>query len=153
MNTIQSITVVEDVTLISLHDSPADIQSIAEIFNMISTAGIDVDMISQTPPQRNMPSLSFTVSDDDMVKVLSITGAIREEHPDIKLSVSNGNAKISVFGEGMRGMPGVACKVFDAIVAANAEPCMITTSEVDISILVTRADLENVLTELHKLFD
>ena len=46
MNTIQSITVVEDVTLISLQDSPADINLISKIFEMISNAGIDVDMIS-----------------------------------------------------------------------------------------------------------
>ena len=55
MNTVQSITVVEDVTLISLQDSPADITLISKIFEMISGAGIDVDMISQTPPHRNMP--------------------------------------------------------------------------------------------------
>ena len=68
MNIIQSITVVEDVTLISLQDSPADINLISKIFEMISNAGIDVDMISQTPPHRNMPDLSFTVSGGDLCK-------------------------------------------------------------------------------------
>ena len=37
MNTVQSITVVEDVTLISLHDSPADIDLIAKIFAIFPT--------------------------------------------------------------------------------------------------------------------
>lgn len=149
---IQSITVVEDVTLISLQDSPADISLISKIFEMISNAGIDVDMISQTPPHRNMPDLSFTISGEDMGKVLEITQNLRALNPDLKLSVSNGHCKISVFGESMRGCPGVACKVFNAIAKAKADISMITTSEVDISVLVAKADLENALEELHHAF-
>ena len=152
MNTVQSITVVEDVTLISLQDSPADITLISKIFEMISGAGIDVDMISQTPPHRNMPDLSLTISGEDMGKVLEISAKLRELNPDLKLSISNGHCKISVFGEGMRGCPGVACKVFNAMANAKADISMITTSEVDISVLVAKADLENTLEELHKVF-
>lgn len=152
MKLIQSITVVEDVTLISLQDSPADISLISKIFEMISNAGIDVDMISQTPPHRNMPDLSFTISGEDMGKVLEIIQNFRTLNPGLKLSVSNGHCKISVFGESMRGCPGVACKVFNAIAKAKADISMITTSEVDISVLVAKADLENALEELHHAF-
>ena len=74
MNAIQSITVVEDVTLISLHDSPADITMISKIFAMISEAGIDVDMISQTPPHRNIPDLSFTIAGDDFGNLFTSSG-------------------------------------------------------------------------------
>ena len=45
MKTIQNISVVEDVTLVSLNDSPADMNTISKIFDMISTNNIDVDMI------------------------------------------------------------------------------------------------------------
>ena len=141
MNAIQSITVVEDVTLISLHDSPADIPM------------IDVDMISQTPPHRNIPDLSFTIAGDDMGGILEISSRLRELNPDLKLSISNGHCKISVFGEGMRGCPGIAGKVFQAVAEAKADVSMITTSEVDISVLVAKADLENTLEALHKIFD
>ena len=94
MKTIQNISVVEDVTLVSLNDSPADMNTISKIFDMISTNNIDVDMISQTPPHSNKPHLSFTVSGDDLGKILELSAKIRELYPDIKLSVSNGNCKI-----------------------------------------------------------
>lgn len=152
MKTIQSITVVEDVTLISLQDSPADIHMISDIFAMISEAGIDVDMISQTPPHRNIPDLSFTISGEDMGRILEISSRLRALNPNLKLSISNGYCKISVFGEGMRGCPGIAGNVFAAVAEAKAEIGMITTSEVDISILVTKADLENTLAALEKAF-
>jgi ACT domain len=145
MKTIQNISVVEDVTLVSLNDSPADMNTISKIFDMISTNNIDVDMISQTPPHSNKPHLSFTVSGDDLGKILELSAKIRDLYPDVKLSVSNGNCKISVFGEAMKGQPGVAAKVFAAAAKANTDIIMITTSEVDISMLVPQSDLTATL--------
>jgi len=141
MKTIQNISVVEDVTLVSLNDSPADMNN------------IDVDMISQTPPHSNKPHLSFTVSGDDLGKILELSAKIRDLYPDVKLSVSNGNCKISVFGEAMKGQPGVAAKVFAAAAKANTDIIMITTSEVDISMLVPQSDLTATLESIKGAFN
>lgn len=153
MKNIQSITVVEDVTLVSLNDSPADIGIISRIFNAISKAGIDVDMISQTPPHSNRPHLSFTVNGEDFGKILEISKKIREVNPDLKLSVSTGNCKISIFGEKMRNCPGIATKVFAAAAEAKTDIIMITTSEVDISLLVPKGDLETTIDSITKAFE
>ncbi len=152
MNTIEILTVNEDVTLISLSDSPADIKLISKIFEMISQAGIDVDMISQTPPNGAHSSLSFTVGDDDFGRILEIAAALRQLNPELKLNVSSGNCKISLFGESMRGKPGVAAKVFAAASSANTDIRMITTSETDISLLVVKADLENTVAAIKRIF-
>ncbi len=152
MKTIQSISVVEDVTLVSLHDTPADFGVVAEIFRQLSDAGVDVDMISQTPPHRNAPDISFTVSGEDMGKVVAVSAALRAQHPEMKLSVSGGHSKISVFSEAMRGCPGVAGRVFAAVAEAKADVVMITTSEVDISLLVEKSDMENTMAAIEKAF-
>ena len=153
MKTIQNISVVEDVTLVSLNYSPSYINTISKIFDMISTNNIDVDMISQTPPHSNKPHLSFTVSGDDLGKILELSAKIRDLYPDVKLSVSNGNCKISVFGEAMKGQPGVAAKVFAAAAKANTYIIMITTSEVDISMLVPQSDLTATLESIKGAFN
>ena len=152
MKEIQSITLKEDVTLISLQDSPADISLVARVFQMISDAGIDVDMISQTPPHGSMPSLSFTVSGEDFGKILKISTQLRELNPELKLNVSSGNCKISVSGEEMRGTPGVAAKVFAAVSGVGADIRMITTSEVDISLLVVKADADATMKAIQEIF-
>lgn len=151
MSIIESINIVEDVTLVSLKDSPADIELISKIFGMIADAGIDVDMISQTPHHSKMPDLSFTISDDDFAKILEIMAKLRELNPDLKLTIQNGNCKISVFGEAMKGTPGVAVKVFNALNKANADIIMITTSEVDISLLIPKHDLEAAVETLNEI--
>ena len=93
MSIIQSISVTEDVTLVSLQDSPADIGLISDIFTEISKNNIDVDMISQTPPHSHTPNLSFTVSDEDVGKMLEITAKLRDIYPDMKLTLRSGNCK------------------------------------------------------------
>ena len=152
MSIIESISVVEDVTLISLYDSPADIKIISKIFDIISQYCIDVDMISQTPPSGSHYSLSFTVSGDDFGKVLEIVAALRDLNSEIKIGVSSGNCKISLFGESMRGKPGVAARVFAAASSVNADIRMITTSETDMSLLLVKADLENTVKAIKDAF-
>lgn len=153
MNIIKSITTTDDVTLISLQDSPSDASLITSIFQKIADSGIDVDMISQTPPKSNLSDLSFTVSDEDLKKILDVISSLREVHPELKISCRSGNCKISVFGEAMRGCPGVALRVFSAVNKANADINMITTSEVDISILVAKHDATNVVDCILKEFE
>lgn len=146
------ISVTENVTLVSLNDSPSDIGVTAKIFEFLSNSGIDVDMISQIPPHASVPCLSFTVNDDDLGKVFSAASRLRELLPEVKLGISSGNSKISVFGEDMRNCPGVASKVFSAIAGVGAEVRMITTSEVDISILVFSHDSAAVYSAIEKAF-
>ena len=152
MNAVDKISVTENVTLISLNDSPADFKIVAQIFDMLSKAGIDVDMISQNPPQGKTQNLSFTVQDEDLVKVFETASKLRELHPELKLAISSGNTKISVLDEKMRNCPGVAAKVFTAIAETDAEIRMITTSEVDISVLVYSHDGDSVYSALKSEF-
>lgn len=153
MNIIERITLTEDITLISLQDSPADVSFISQIFEMISNEGIDIDMISQSPSIENTTNLSFTVSSDDFAKILVIAGKFRELNPELKINVSSGNCKISVLGEGMRGKPGVVTSVFKALANENTNIIMVTTSEVDISILVVKSDVESAILALQKKFE
>ncbi len=147
------ISVTDDVTLISLNDSPANIDIISTVFSKIAAAGIDVDMISQTPPNGSHSSLSFTVSGDDFGGILEIAADLRKVNPDLKISVSSGNCKVSVYSDSMAGTPGVAAKVFAAAASVNADIRMITTSEVDISMLIVKADLDNTIAAIKELID
>ena len=145
MKLVDNIFVTEDVTLFSLCDAPADIEHMAEVFKMIADAGIDVDMISQFPSSGSGSGFSFTVNDKDFVPVLSIASELRTRSPKTKISVSSGNCKITVSGEEMRGTPGVSARIFKATASVNADVRMITTSEIEISLLVVKSDFDNVI--------
>ncbi len=152
MKLVENIFVTEDVTLFSLSDAPADISHMADVFKMIAESGIDVDMISQFPSSGSGSGFSFTVNDKDFVPVLSIASELRTRSPKTKISVSSGNCKITVSGEDMRGTPGVSARIFKAAADVDADVRMITTSEIEISLLVVKSDVDNVVEAIKNAF-
>ncbi|HEX3038580.1 MAG TPA: hypothetical protein VHO94_06270 [Oscillospiraceae bacterium] len=144
-----TVTSMNDITLITLHNCPSDILFISGIFNRISEIGINVDMISLAPAHGALTSLSFTISDADLGKILPFTSDLHDRY-NIKTIVSSGNCKISVYDPQMKNAPGIAAKVFNAAATVQTDIRIITTSEVEISLLVTEADFNEALSSIEK---
>ena len=142
-----TITTNSDITLVTLQEFPANTQSVSDVFEEIAKYGINIDMISMAPTHGAYTDLSFTISDVDLVEVLKFTTELKKKN-QIQAIVSSVNHKISVYDEAMRHTPGIAAKVFSAISATNADIRLITTSEVEIALLVTEADYDTVLDAL-----
>ena len=151
MNTTD-ITVIDNITLITLLNVPSDVCFFPEIFERIAARDINVDMISVTPPQGDQTNLSFTVADEDLGKVLDFTAALHEKHKEIKPIVSSGNSIITVQDENMRTTPGFAAKVFTAAAKANTYLRIVTTSTTQISLLVTEAAFDTTYDALQQAF-
>ena len=111
----------------------------AGVFSDLASAGINVDMISQTAPQGRTVDLSFTIPSCDLLAVLDILNHFREAHPSVRPMMSNGNCKIQLYGDQMRELCGVAASVVSAVAQSGADLMLITTSEVDISLLIPQA--------------
>ena len=149
MKIIQNISVTEDVTMVN----PTDFAFTASIFERIAEEKINVDMIAQAAPLGGKSALSFTVSDEDLGRLLTLISQFRTQTPDIKPVVSSSNVKISVYGEAMRIESGVAAKVFQAAAGVGADIRLITTSEADISLLITKADYQQIVAAIEKIFE
>ena len=144
-----TITTTDGITLITIPNVPADIDFVARIFENIASLEINVDMISLTPPQGSNIDLSFTISDDDLGKLLAYNAERRSKgESSIQPVVSSGNCQISVCDKAMETTPGMAAKVFRAAAKASADIRIITTSEVQITLLVTQADFDAVYEEI-----
>ena len=132
------------ITLVTLQGCPAALTFSADVFSRIAKLGANVDMISQAPIHGDTISISFPIADDDLGKILSFLTELRENYK-VKPIISSGNCKINVYDENMKDTPGVAAKVFTAAAAVETDIRIITTSDVDISILVTEADFHATL--------
>ncbi len=141
-----TINVSEDITLVILQNIPSDISFVTDVFNNIAAMDVDVDMISLSPAQSSQTSLSFTISDEDLVKILGYTRKLNDN--SIKVIVSSGNCKISIDDDGMENCPGVAARVFSVAAKANTDIRLITTSEDQISLLVTKSDFDTTYAAL-----
>ena len=145
------VTTENDITLVTLQNCPPELNFIADVFKKIGELGVDVDMISLTPSQGSNTSVSFTIADVDLDKILSFTSELRDV-VKVKAIVSSGNCKVSVYDPNMVNAPGLAAQVFSAAAFAGADIRIITTSEVDISLLVTTADSPETVKALQEKF-
>lgn len=138
-----TITTQNNVTLVTMEGFPANVSYLSEIFASIAAYHLNIDMISMAPTHGAVTALSFTISDDDLVDILSFTAELKKT-AKMDVIVSSVNSKISVYDEAMRNTPGVAARVFAAIADTNADIRLITTSEVEIALLVSESDYETV---------
>lgn len=145
---ITRITKTEQVSLVTFEQSPAQIGFLSKLFTVLSEAGVNVDMISQTAPKGSEVTICFTISDEDVVKMLTAYNTLRKEFSTAKPFIVSNNVKISLYGEDMPKYSGIAAGVFDKLAKSNVDVVLITTSEVDISILVSSDNEEKALNVL-----
>ena len=148
MSTTQ-ISTVSGITLVTLQGSPATTAFMADVFERIAKLNVNIDMISMAPTHGATTGLSFTISDEDLIGILGFTSKLKQE-TDMDVIVSSVNHKISVYDPVMKNTPGIAAQVFRAISGTDADIRLITTSEVEISLLVTEADFDTVLNALQE---
>ena len=149
MASTQTINTTNEITLVTLQNCPCNPDFLAKVFVSIADLGVNIDMISLSPNHGSSTTVSFTISDEDLGKILKFTSALQEKSA-IKTIVSSGNCKINVYDANMVNTPGAAAKVFSAVAAANTDIRIVTTSDVDISLLVTEADFNTTLDAVTK---
>ena len=137
------------ISVIGVDDQPG---TAFRIFNTLAKNNINVDIILQSVGRDGTKDISFTVSEDDLDDAIHIL----EDHKEaltIKEITSNRDvAKISVVGAGMMSNPGVAAKMFETLYNARININMIATSEIRITVLVDKKDIEKALNAVHDGF-
>ena len=144
-----TVSSISDITLVTLQNCSASMEDITRVLKSISDGGVNIDMISLAPTHGSLTDFSFTIDDNDLFTCIS---ELRSS-TDAKFIVSNGNYKISVYDTEMKNTPGVAYKVLNAAAAVHADIRLISTSEVEISLLVTSADYERTLEAVGRVME
>ena len=119
-------------------------QSLAEHLEVFAKAGIVVDMICQSAPRGTAVDFSFTTSYSNFAAVMQAIPAAAKANPPL---ISGGYTKINLFG------CGVAARALAALAKVNAEVVLITTSDLDISLLIHQEDEDVALNALNKAFE
>src|SRR6059036_900078 len=117
----------------------------------------DVLIISMlTPPSaraRNMRAAMPGVPSIPVPTIDSLAMPPAEETRFAPTSCAGGIAKLSIVGTGMLGTPGIAARMFRALADGGVNIEMISTSEIRITCLVARDQVEKGVRVLHKAFE
>ena len=137
------------VTLVGVKDKPG---IAASIFKPLSKNYINVDMVVQNiSADGNETDLTFTIKSEDVKK----TKKLLKQNRKIKfknLIIDKGVSKVSIIGVGMITTPGVTYRMFQALSKRNINILVISTSEIKISVLITKKHVVKAISALHKEF-
>jgi len=125
----------------------------AKILGPISDAGIDVDVIVQNIGADNTTDFTFTVDKSNFTKAEDILKETSSSLGGGQVEADDDIAKISIVGRGMRANAGVASKMFQALADNEINILMITTSEIKISVVIKKGEMEEAIKALHDAFD
>jgi len=137
------------VEVIGLKDEPG---KAFQLFRLLSNAKINVDIILQSSGCGVRKDIVFTIPRADQEKTL----VSLEEHKDAlgyeRIAVDQDVAKVSIVGAGMASTPGVAARMFEALADAKININMISTSEINISVLVAADQADRAMNVIHEKF-
>lgn len=124
----------------------------ASIFETLANNKVNIMMISQGPSES---SISIVLRHDDLGKAiasleLKLLGRIIKH-----LNVLENVSIVTVVGSGMRGIKGIAGRVFTAVAKSNVNVIMIVqgSSELNLAFVINDSDCNKAVRALHKEFD
>jgi aspartate kinase len=141
---------VAKITVIGVRDRPG---VAATIFEPLGAAGISVDVIVQNIGRSGRTDLTFSVAESDLKAAEKLVRLAVKKVGATRVSSASGIAKLSIVGTGMLGTPGIAGRMFRALADAGINIEMISTSEIRITCLVARDQVEKGVRVLHKTFE
>lgn len=146
---VSKITSEQNIMLTTFPGAQYSAQSLAEHLEVFAKAGIVVDMICQSAPRGTEVDFSFTTSYRNLAAVMAALPEAAKAHPPL---ISGGYSKLNLFGEEMVTSCGVAARALRALAGAGVEIVLITTSDLDISLLVRQQDEDTALAALRSAF-
>ena len=138
--TVNSLEVLEKQTVFSISNLPDSPGIAAQIFETLSEASINVDLIIQATHDGKSNDIAFTVNDFELTKTIDqcklITNQLGGEY-NFKTNMT----KLSIQGAGIMGRPSVSADLFDTLSQANINVRLIATSEIKVSCVI---DIDNI---------
>ena len=139
------------ITLLGIPDKPG---VAAKIFGSLADENINVDMIVQNISSDGKYSdLTFTISETDLFKAKKCINRIKHDIKVKNILPDSNVAKISIVGIGMRSNAGIAEDMFKALGKQKINIDLISTSEIKISVLISRRNLKKAINVLHKTYN
>ncbi len=149
---IKGVTSDNNVARISVVGVPDQPGIAFKLFSLLGKNKINVDIILQSIGRDNTKDISFTVSRAHKEQALALLKDYADTVDAKDILCDDNISKVSVVGAGMQTHAGVAAKMFEALMDANINIQMISTSEIKISVLIDKKDSDKAVAAIHDAF-
>ena len=136
-------------SLVGLEDRPG---VAFKVFSLLSRSSVNVDIILQSVGRSGSKDISFTCPMSSIEAAKNVLEENRDAIGYDSIEVDDNVAKISLVGAGMMTHVGVASDMFEALYDAGINIQMIATSEIRISVLVSKDEANRAVRVVHDKF-
>jgi len=124
----------------------------ARLFETLSDAGINVDLIIQATHEGTSNDITFTVNEPDLDQAREVTQSVLNSLGG-ELSSEGGLTKLSISGAGIMGRPGIAASLFNCLCQQGINLRLIATSEVKVSCVIAATSGRKALQAVRDAFE
>lgn len=100
----------------------------------------------------NMTDIVFTINSADLNDARKSLEKLKTEGLIPEVVYDDDTAKISIVGAGMLGTPGIAARMFGALGSVGINILIVSTSEISVSCLIKREDVNKAVQAIHREF-
>ena len=140
---------VSRISIMGINDEPG---KAFEVFSLMAKEKVSVDIILQSTGADGKQNISFTIGEDDLDIALKALEKNKERLTAREIVHYENTAKLSIVGAGMATNPGVAAMFFEAMYDAGVNIQMISTSEIKITVLIAKDDVDAAMVAVHDKF-
>lgn len=140
---------VSRISIMGINDEPG---KAFEVFSLMAKEKVSVDIILQSTGADGKQNISFTIGEDDLDIALKALEKNKERLTAREIVHDENTAKLSIVGAGMATNPGVAAMFFEAMYDAVVNIQMISTSEIKITVLIAKDDVDAAMVAVHDKF-
>ena len=149
---VDGVEQMEGQAVLALSQIPDQPGIAARLFETLSTAGINVDLIIQATHEGSSNDITFTVAESDLEHARSVSQSVLDSRGG-ELAAEGGLTKLSISGAGIMGRPGIAAGLFNCLSQQKINLRLIATSEVKVSCVIDSASGGKALQAVQQAFD
>lgn len=146
---VTAVTHDPNTSVFKLFPTPDTTEFLGNLFTKLSEKGVVVDIITQSQNDEGQ-RLAFSVHSDDTAEAQTIIEANVDDAT--RITLINDMAKVSVVGVGMQNQFGVAARFFSALARESIPIRLVTTSDIKISAVIEKNNLDKAANVLHSEF-
>lgn len=124
----------------------------AGLLQPLADAGVSVDVIVQNTSSDGTTDFTFTVAQASVTTAAQVIEK-QSEVEYAEVVVGSDLAKVSIVGTGMENAPGYAARMFSTLSEVGVNIDMITTSEIRITTIIERDQVQKAVQALHDAFE
>ncbi|MFC1682986.1 ACT domain-containing protein [Candidatus Zixiibacteriota bacterium] len=146
---IEKVLNMAKITLSGVPDRPG---VAGEIFGALGQEGVSVELLVTNPIEKGHSNISFAILESDLETAKAILERIKGSVGSERISMEPSMALISLHGQALAGVPGVAGRIFSALASRGINIDSISSSRTTVTCLISQDKVAEADASLRDVF-